>query len=171
MDTVAMYDGFVSPYLPWSTGFQLAALGPDGKVYFATPGSTTALHVLNRPDLPGTACDVQQHGIILPKFNAGAMHRYPNYRLGEWQASPCDTLPQRPPSSGGGGFTPTPYAPPTHVRTDTGYRLLTPVPDKTQSPDIYFRRKELPNAPEMREWWETMKYEPRTITQDSTRHE
>ena len=147
MDTVAMYDGFTSPFPPWETAFSLANLGPDSKIYFSTTSTTTALHVINYPDLPGTACDIQQHGVILPKFNDHTMHRFPNYRLGKWAAAPCDTLPFQPPP-GGSGFTDTPYAP-ARMHSDTTYRLMTPVPDKTQPPEIYFRKKELPEAPEV----------------------
>lgn len=165
LDTVAVFDGFVVPFLPFTTEFMLGGLGPDGKIYFATSSSTMGIHVINRPNLPGSACDFQQHAIILPKFNDGTMPRFPNYRLGQWQDSPCDTLPHRP---AGDGFTPTPYLP---VHTDTSYRLLTPVPDKTQSPDIYFRRKDLPNPPEAREWWEMMKSEGRTMNHNDTHHD
>ena len=140
MDTVAVYDGFASPGPPWSTGINLAGLQPDGKIYYSTTTSTTALHVINRPDLPGLACDVQQHGIILPKFNHWTITHNPNYRLGEWETSPCDTLNAQQP---GDGFVHHSYHPPTFP-TDTTYRLCTPVPDKTQSPDIYFRRAWLP---------------------------
>jgi hypothetical protein len=147
MDTVAMYDGFGTPGSIDMTGFFQATLGPDAKIYFATTGTTTALHLINRPDLPGTACDAQQHGILLPKFNDGTMYNYPNYRLGKWASAPCDTLPFQPPP-GGSGFTDTPYAP-ARMHSDTTYRLMTPVPDKTQPPEIYFRKKELPEAPEV----------------------
>ena len=35
---------------------------------------------------------MQQHGITLPFYNAATMCRFPNYRLGRWAGSPCDTL-------------------------------------------------------------------------------
>ncbi len=124
MDTVAIYDGYVAPFPPFETGFQLANSGPDGKIYFATTGSTTALHVMHRPRLPGLSCDVELHGIALPKFNSGAMPRTPNYRLGEWEQSPCDTLNFQ---AANDGFVKTgfPYSP---VHVDTSYRLMSPVP-------------------------------------------
>ncbi|HNG89250.1 MAG TPA: hypothetical protein PK858_03565, partial [Saprospiraceae bacterium] len=167
LDTVAVHNGYVAPFPPFTTGFNLGSLGPDGNIYFATTGSTTALHVIHSPNLPGLACDFQQHGIDLKKFNEGTMPRFPNYRLGPWQDSPCDTLHFQPP---GGGFTPTPYAPPPPLRTDAGYRLLTPVPDKTQPPDIYFRRKKLPNPPQAQEWW-WMNLEPKALNHDDAQHD
>ncbi len=143
MDTVAVYDGFTSPYVPWETAFNLAGLQPDGKIYYSNSTSTTALNVINRPDLPGLACDVQQHGIILPKFNHWTVTHNPNYRLGEWEAAPCDTLNAQQPND---GFVRNPYHP-SAFPNDTTYRLCTPVPDKTQSPDIYFHRPRLPDTP------------------------
>ncbi|MCK6693892.1 MAG: hypothetical protein L6Q97_17560 [Thermoanaerobaculia bacterium] len=124
MDTVAMYDGFVAPFPPFETGFKFASLGPDGKIYYATTGSTTALHIIHRPNLPGTACDIEQHGLKLPKFNSGSMPRFPNYRLGEWETSPCDTLNFQQP---GNGFQKT-YYPYEWAQKDTSYRLMTPIP-------------------------------------------
>ena len=139
MDTISVYDGFCSPFSPWATAFELAGLQPDGKIYYATPSTTTGLHIINRPDMPGLACDLQQHGTILPKFNHLTVPHNPNYRLGEWQTSPCDTLNAQQP---GDGFVSNPYHP-SAFPNDTTYRLCTPVPDKTQSPDIYFRRSQL----------------------------
>ena len=135
-DTVAIYDGFCSPNLPWETAFFFSGLQPDGKIYYANSTSTTALNVINRPDLPGLACDLQQHGVILPKFNHWTVPHNPNYRLGELETSPCDTLNAQQP---GDGFVSNPYHPGAFP-PDTTYRLCTPVPDKTQSPDIYFHR-------------------------------
>jgi len=143
MDTVAVYDGFTSPYVPWQTAFYYVGLQPDGKIYYANTTSTTALNVINRPDLPGQACDVQQHGIILPKFNHWTMTKNPNYRLGELEGAPCDTLNAQQPSD---GFVRNPYHP-SAFPNDTTYRLCTPVPDKTQSPDIYFHRPPVPEPP------------------------
>ena len=143
MDTVAVYDGFTAPYPPWETAFDYAGLQPDGKIYYATTSSTTGLHVINRPNLPGLACDVQQHGVILPKFNYLTVPHNPNYRLGELDTAPCDTLNAQQP---GDGFVSNPYHPGAFPPDNT-YRLCTPVPDKTQSPDIYFRKAWVPEPP------------------------
>ncbi len=142
-DTVAIYDGFCSPFPPWETAFFLSGLQPDGKIYFANSTSTTALNVINRPNLPGLSCDMQQHSVILPKFNQWTVPHNPNFRLGELDTSPCDTLNAQQP---GNSFVSNPYHPSTFP-PDTTYHLCTPVPDKTQSPDIYFRRAQVAEPP------------------------
>jgi hypothetical protein len=106
VDTVQMYDNFADPYAPFLTQFLYPQLGPDGKIYYSTSGTTPRLHVINRPNLPGLACDVENHGVQLPRFNGRTTCFFPNYRLGEWEGSPCDTLNgQRP----GDGFVKTSY--------------------------------------------------------------
>ncbi len=159
MDTVGAYDGFCSPGPPWNTGFDLVGLQPDGKIYYSTTSSTTGLHIINRPDLPGVACDVQQHGIILPKFNHWTITHNPNYRLGELETAPCDTLNVQQPGDGFGSnlYHPSAFSP------DTTYRLCTPVPDKTQSPDIYFHRVQVPEPVEPT----TFRYMPGGIMQEN----
>jgi PKD domain len=86
---VAEYDGFVD-FLP--TPFYLAQLAPDGKIYINVPNGVRYLHVIHQPNLPGTACMVEQHGIRLPTYNAFTIPNNPNYRLGPLDGSPCDDL-------------------------------------------------------------------------------
>ncbi|MFM9946922.1 MAG: PKD domain-containing protein [Saprospiraceae bacterium] len=92
-DTVAVYDGFMSPF---ATAFYLAQLAPDGKIYINAPNGVDVMHVINNPDLPGDSCDVCQHCVQLPTYNAFSMPNFPNYRLGALEGSPCDTLRQPP---------------------------------------------------------------------------
>jgi len=92
-DTVAVYDGFMSPF---ATAFYLAQLAPDGKIYINAPNGVDVMHVINNPDLPGDSCDVCQHCVELPTYNAFSMPNFPNYRLGALEGSPCDTLRQPP---------------------------------------------------------------------------
>ena len=82
-------------------------LGPDGKIYLACgdeiasvpyPDSlytqvNTNLSVINQPDSLGLACDFQPFSFYL----GGARTYYglpnnPDYELGAWVGSPCDTL-------------------------------------------------------------------------------
>jgi hypothetical protein len=49
------------------------------------------LHIIEKPDSLGLACNVIQHGIILPMPNA-TVPTPPNYHLGKWVGSACDTL-------------------------------------------------------------------------------
>lgn len=123
MDTVAYFDGKSSPHEPFVTGFFTPNLGPDGKIYYATTNSTLAMHVIHHPDLPGPAADVEQHGLTLPKYNDGTMCLFPNYRLGEWEGSPCDTLNGQKP---GDGFVRSDWYPPPLNKTE-GYTLLPPL--------------------------------------------
>jgi len=46
-------------------------LAPDGKIYIAGFNSPTGLHVIHKPDLQGTACDVEQLGL---RFPDGVVH-------------------------------------------------------------------------------------------------
>ena len=92
-DTVAIYDGFESPF---ATAFYIAQLAPDGKIYINAPNGVDVLHVIHEPDLAGDACQFEQHGVQLPTYNAFSMPNFPNYRLGHLEDSPCDTLRQAP---------------------------------------------------------------------------
>jgi len=94
-DTVAIWDGFFVPPV-FATTFFLAQLAPDGKIYISANNSVPYLHVINNPDLPGANCDVCQHCVELPTYNAFSMPNFPNYRLGALEGSPCDTLRQPP---------------------------------------------------------------------------
>ena len=84
------------------------------------------MHISHSPNLSGHSADVEQHGLALPKFNDGTMCLFPNYRLGEWEGSPCDTLNFQQP---GDGFEKTAYYPPA-FRKDTGYTILPAIGGK-----------------------------------------
>jgi hypothetical protein len=90
--TVATWDGFYSPNPPLAATFYLAQLAPDGKIYICCTNSTLDIHVINNPDSLGLSCDVCQHCVHLPAYNAFTIPNHPNYHLGTWQGSSCDTL-------------------------------------------------------------------------------
>lgn len=92
---VATCDGF-ELHGGQSTDFYMAQLGPDGRIYISSLNQVNMLHVIDKPDLPGLACDVRQHGLITPTYLLGGMPHYPNYRLGHLPGSPCDTLYHEP---------------------------------------------------------------------------
>lgn len=101
-DTVAIYDGYTSIQ---ETIFQSPQLAPDDKIYISCFATTDVFHVIEAPDLPGEACQVNQHSFQLPTYRILTMVNFPNYRLGALQGSPCDTLgvssttiPQKDPS-------------------------------------------------------------------------
>ena len=90
-DTVATYDGFISPPSTKTT-MLFMQLAPNGKIYIAPFSTTRYLHVIESPDVRGIGCNVLQHAIHLPALNNGTIPNNPNYRLGAWAGSGCDTL-------------------------------------------------------------------------------
>jgi len=78
----------------------------SGRIYFTiikrgiAPGDDTVtgsqnlhLHAIMEPDLLGELCNVQENVLYLNGFVARAgLPNMPNYALGAWEGSPCDTL-------------------------------------------------------------------------------
>jgi len=89
LDTVAINDGFLTQGIKVNFGAMI--LGPDGKLYI-DGAPTRYMHVINKPNEMGQACDVRQHSILLPEYLGASLPYYPNYRLGPLDGSPCDTL-------------------------------------------------------------------------------
>ena len=95
-DTVAIYDGYledVGPFFQLPTHFSLMQLAPNGKIYVNSPASIKVLHVINAPNEQGEACDIAQHSVRLPTYNAFSLPNFPNYRLGPAEGITCDSLP------------------------------------------------------------------------------
>ena len=90
--TVAVWDSFFSPSPPFAAVFYTMQLGPDGKIYLVSPNGVLVMHVINNPDSAGLACDVCQHCITLPTYNAYTIPNHPNYFLGAEAGSLCDSL-------------------------------------------------------------------------------
>lgn len=88
-DTVAVWDGFMSPF---STPFYQLALAPNGKLYIVTGSTNNVLHVIHQPDSAGVACQVEQHGLSVPTLTGWFAPNFPNFNLGALVGSPCDTL-------------------------------------------------------------------------------
>lgn len=130
LDTVAYFDGKASPSEPFVTGFFNPNLAANGKIYYATTNSTISLHVIHNPDLPGQAADVEQHGITLPKYNDGTMCIFPNYRLGELEGAPCDTINGQKQD---GKFQKTTWKPPV-VNNQAEFTLLPPLFQNAKPP-------------------------------------
>ncbi|REJ80517.1 MAG: T9SS C-terminal target domain-containing protein [Bacteroidetes bacterium] len=89
MQVVGVYDGFVSPF---ATNFFTSKLGNDGKIYITSNNGTDKLHIVNSPDSSGPACDLQQHAIDLPHYNASTISTQPFFSLGVERGSICDSL-------------------------------------------------------------------------------
>ena len=85
LDTVAVNDGYFSPWPPFQTGFWILYRAANGKIYGSSGNSVIDLHVVNYPDSSGVTCDVQQHSLHLPCFSIRGNVNHPNYYLG------CDT--------------------------------------------------------------------------------
>ncbi len=123
-DSVAVWELNYYPYYIWATGYGLNQYAPDGKIYWSNYGASQARNVMHRPDLPGDAADCEEEGFILPRWSDLGICQFPNYRLGEWEGAPCDTINGQKP---GDGFTASPYEP-ERFRRDTGYTVLAPIP-------------------------------------------
>lgn len=89
---IAEWDGFYSPSPPFATLFDLAQLAPDGKIYISTGNGTQHLHVIHDPDSAGVECNMEQHGIALPRYFSNSIPNHPNYHLGPVDGSVCDSL-------------------------------------------------------------------------------
>ena len=92
---VAEYDGFLGDNqgLQYHNRFFMTQLAPDGRIYINIPNTNSQyLHVIQYPDRAGLACEVRQHAIQLPAFNAFTLPNLPWYRLGPEDGSTCDTL-------------------------------------------------------------------------------
>lgn len=89
---VAVYDGFIDPFVGATTDFNLAQLGPNGKIYVAPTGQTHYYHVIHEPNVRGVDCMVEQRGLEFPRNNDWSIPNLPNYRLKALIGSPCDTL-------------------------------------------------------------------------------
>jgi hypothetical protein len=91
-DTVAINDGFYSPYPPFQTDFWLMYLAANGKIYISSGNGVIDMHVINSPDSAGLACDVQLHSLHTPCFFVRSNVLHPNYYLGCDTTSSCTCL-------------------------------------------------------------------------------
>lgn len=82
---IATFDGYQNPF---PTIFYLAALAPNGKIYISNFSSTYNLHVINKPNCGGLDCELVQHGITLPAYNAASIPNVPHYRQSWYE---CDS--------------------------------------------------------------------------------
>lgn len=88
---VAVWDSFQDPIFNLPLYFFMHQLAPDGKIYLSTFNGSLYYHVIENPDSFGISCNVNQHSFILPNYN-GCIPNFPNYNLGRWIGSVCDTL-------------------------------------------------------------------------------
>jgi hypothetical protein len=89
---VATYDNYCYPFSFTCTDFWLMYLAANGKIYISSGNGVIDMHYINYPDSAGLACDVQQHAIRLPCYSGRTHVNHPNYYLGPFVGSVCDSL-------------------------------------------------------------------------------
>jgi hypothetical protein len=77
---IADYNGALDPF---PTRLFLMAQGPDCRIYMTPKNGSYSLHVINKPDETGTACDFVQNAIKLPNSNSGTLPNFPRFRVDE----------------------------------------------------------------------------------------
>ena len=69
---------------PFATTFFDAALAPDCRIYIRSGSSTQSVHVINKPNEKGQACNFVQQGIQFPFTNStGTWPHSPRWRVDE----------------------------------------------------------------------------------------
>jgi hypothetical protein len=85
--------------IPNAPSFHKSSLAPDGKVYIIGGGSSKMLHIVHRPDCPGTLCQVEQRGLQLPVLSHSSIHASPHFRNEPSEIS-CDSINSSDPVPG-----------------------------------------------------------------------
>jgi hypothetical protein len=80
-EVVAIYDGYYDRATLFRTQFNVPQLAPDGRIYISTGSATRYLHIIDKPNEKGLACNVIQHGLKLPTWNRSIPY-FPHYRMG-----------------------------------------------------------------------------------------
>lgn len=89
---IATYDtSFADPATGWTPGWAFHYLAADGKIYVVN-FSGVMLHVINKPDELGLACNFVQNQIQCPTYYYNTVPTYVNLNLMQEPGSPCDTL-------------------------------------------------------------------------------
>jgi hypothetical protein len=84
-------------------------------------------NIIQSPDIGGVGCNLQQHCLHLPTFNAGTVDNHPHYRLGALIGSPCDTVYNAAsPSHSRGGEQIRAYPNPANEKVRLTWDLLMP---------------------------------------------
>jgi hypothetical protein len=86
---IADFDGFGDPY---PTFFFYMERTPDKRIIMNVLNGSQYLHVIQKPDERGLACDFEQHAIKLPTVNNFTLPYFPNYSLGSISDPLCDSM-------------------------------------------------------------------------------
>lgn len=87
-NSVILIDVYNGTQDPFSTTFFLMVQAPDCKIYMTPTGSQFSIHVINKPNELGVACDFVQNGIKFQYPNGGTLPNFPRFRVDE--ESKCD---------------------------------------------------------------------------------
>lgn len=92
-DTIGLRPNGICPIEPWTRAAYMSQEGPDGKIYLPShTGSSKCFHRIEKPSLPGMAAEMAYSILSVPRWYRLTVFSFPNYRLGEYEESPCDTL-------------------------------------------------------------------------------
>ena len=68
----------------FTDNFAKMQMGPDCRIYMSSTNSTPTLHVINKPNEKGEACDFVQRGFDLPsRCRLGSLPNFPHFRIDE----------------------------------------------------------------------------------------
>ncbi len=81
--SIQLIDKYNGTLDPFTTRLYLMSQAPDCKIYMAPKNGSYSLHVINKPDELGKACDFVQNGIKLPGQNGGSLPNFPRFRVDE----------------------------------------------------------------------------------------
>jgi hypothetical protein len=85
---------FVTDSITRDNGFPInyyaGRVGPDGKIYICGANGFRYIHIIEKPNEKGRACNLRPY--MLPAYNSADLAYYPNFKLGALKGSPCDTL-------------------------------------------------------------------------------
>lgn len=87
-DGITLIDTFNGTLDPFPTIIFLMAQGPDCRIYITPKCGCNSIHVINKPDEKGAACDFVQNGIKFLYPNGGTLPNFPRFRVDEEEK--CD---------------------------------------------------------------------------------
>lgn len=83
---INVHDGLQDPF---STRYFTSILAPDCKIYIRPGSGSYSMHVINKPNEKGLACDFVERGLKLPRISArGGFPNFPRFRVDEDEV--CD---------------------------------------------------------------------------------
>jgi hypothetical protein len=72
-----------SPKSNYKIAFSQSMLGPDGKIYIAGQATHDYLHVIQKPNLQGLECNLEQYSLKLPCYNGYGLPNMPHFK--DWE--------------------------------------------------------------------------------------